>query len=411
MRRLKPQGSSVKPQASSLKPPRGLTLIEVLITMVIFVILAGFTIMAVRQVVAQWAQSERRRVLYEKAAGVLDVMADDIRLAVTREPAGVTEIKARFIGDIEPGAKQQRLAFVRSFESGPERAITFNAGDGRANNLQLQPAAGAPGLAAPAPSGPTGGADRDEYTGTKVGDFKPLGGMALVGYFAKGQTLYRVIRAPVPQAFSPLLTPQGAQVLATDVLFLGFDYWSQNTRGWEAPKGAARNSGPERVWDSTRAISLPPLNQFSLHRGNDSADDMEDDVFPEKVRITVTVDSPLPRCVFTRLLEPISDTGGGLIGVDSTKGFPEGDEADPFILIEDEWLHYKKRIPDCFEVDQRGARGTLPKGHAAGAIVRTGKTFRRVIYIPNWREDTTPDEVWRAWKEAQKNKPRQVLRP
>jgi len=392
---------------------RGLTLVEVLITMTIFVILAGFTIMAVRQVVATWSQSERRRVLYEKAGGVLDIMADDIRLALTREPFGVTESIVRFIGDLEPGTRQQRLAFVRSFEAGPERAITFAAGDGKSNEMRLKPAESGTGptpQSAVAPAAAAGGADRDEYNGLKVGDFKALGGMAVVGYFAKNQTLYRMIHAPVPMALSPLLTPEGSQVLATDVLYLGFDYWSQNTANWEEPKRSTKNTGPEKIWDSTRALSQPPLNQFSLHRGQDSADDMDDDVFPEKVRITVTVDSPMPRCVFGRLVGQLGDTEGGFIEVDNTKGFPEGGEPDPYILVEDEWIHYKKKTVEGFEIDQRGARGTLNKGHQAGATVRTGRTFRRVVYLPNWREDPTPDDQWRAWREAQKYKPRQVLR-
>jgi len=392
--------------------PRGLTLVEVMITLMIFVTLAGFTVMTVREVVAQWTLGERRRVLYEKAAGVLDIMADDIRLAVTREPAGVTENKVRFIGDYDAESRQQRLVFVRSFESGPERAITFNAGDGKPNDMVLKPAADGSGVAAAEQDPATAkGGDAEEYTGLKVGDFKALGGMAMIAYFANKQTLYRVIHAPVPLAFKEQLTPQNAQALATDALYLGFDYWSQNTQGWDMPKNSARNSGPERIWDSTRAISEAPFNHFSLHRGPDSADDADDDVFPEKVRITVTVDSPMPRCVYATLLEKTADTTGGLIFASSTKGFNDGDDQDPFILIDEEWLHYRNKTAEGFEIDQRGARGTLAKGHAVGAVIRQGRTFRRVVYIPNWREDTMPDEQWRAWKAAQKNAPRTIVQP
>jgi hypothetical protein len=232
--------------------------------------------------------------------------------------------------------------------------------------------------------------------------------MAAIGYFLKNRTLYRVIHAPVPQMLSPLLDPGSAQTLAADVLSLGFDYWSQNTQNWEEPK-RGKNTGPEKIWDSTRAISDGPLAQFSLHRGQDSADDLEDDIFPEKVRVTITVDSAMPRCVYAKLVEQVGDTVGGQILVDTTKGFRDGEDQDAYILIDDEWLHYKKKTPTGFEIDQRGARGTACRGHAAGAIVRTGKTFRRIVYIPNWREDTTPDDQWRAYREAQKNKPRRIL--
>jgi hypothetical protein len=118
----------------------------------------------------------------------------------------------------------------------------------------------------------------------------------------------------------------------------------------------------------------------------------------------------MPRCVYTTLLEQTNDTTGGMIFVAATKGFNDGDDQDPLILIDGEWLHYKKKTADGFEIDQRGARGTLAKGHAVGAVIRQGKTFRRVVYIPNWREDTMPDEQWRAFKAAQKNTPRSIVR-
>ncbi len=260
---------------------RGLTLVEVLITMTIFIGLAAFTIMAVREVVAQWTQSERRRVLYENSSGCLETIADDIRLTLTQEPAGVSEIKARMIGDVDPETHNQRLMFVRTFETGPERALTFFAGNGQINNVQAK----APGKAAPADSAqsdvpplPKGGGD--DFTGLKMGNYKALGGLAMVAYFTKNQTLYRVIHAPVPDEMTPLLTPENAQAIAPDVLYLGFEYWSQYTDTWEAPKAREKNNGPEYIWDSTRGLDTPLLRKFRLHRGADSLNDKDDDVFP-----------------------------------------------------------------------------------------------------------------------------------
>src|SRR6185295_16187599 len=114
-----PQGER---EYNSRRPLSGLTLVEVIVTMAIFIVLAAFTIMAVKEVVTSWAVGERRRVMFEKGAGCMDTIADDIRLALTQEPPGVTEIKAKFIGDYDPATRQQRLMFVRSFEAGPERA-------------------------------------------------------------------------------------------------------------------------------------------------------------------------------------------------------------------------------------------------------------------------------------------------
>src|SRR5262249_38329925 len=162
--------------------------------------------------------------LYERAGGVLDVMAVDIRLALTQEPAGVKEVKAKFIGDFvtdDSGIRRQRLMFVRSFETGPERAITANAGDGRPSLAMLK----APGDDSDDAPIPRGGVDAEDYTGTKVGDFRALGGMAMVAYFVQDQKLYRAIHAPVEGQISAIINPARAQLMATDVLFLQFDYW------------------------------------------------------------------------------------------------------------------------------------------------------------------------------------------
>src|SRR5258706_14712117 len=123
-------------------PCAGLALVEVMVTLAIFVILAGFMFLAVKEVVTQWKLTERRRVLYEKAAGVVDIMADDIGVGLTREPPGVSEVKVKFIVDVDPdspNAYWQRLFFLKSFEAGPERANVAKAGAGRPNEMGIQP--------------------------------------------------------------------------------------------------------------------------------------------------------------------------------------------------------------------------------------------------------------------------------
>jgi len=296
---------------------------------------------------------------------------------------------------------------VRSFEAGPERAITFNAGDGIPNDLMFKAGESATTekLAVGKPN-----PDTDDYTGMKVGDFKPLGGMAMIGYFVDKQSLYRAIRAPVPQALSPLLNPAGSQLVATDVLFASFEYWGQDTTTWEEQPPKSKTPGPERIWDSTRSISAKPLSTFRYARGEDSAMDFEDDIFPEKVRITVVVDSPMPRCTFTKLSEDLADNATGFVEADKTRGFSDGGDENSYLLIDNEWIRFKNKSAEGFYIDKRGQRGTRPSAHAAGAIVRQGRVFRRVVYIPNWREDLTTDDEFRLRKEAQSIKPRKPLK-
>ncbi|HYF51125.1 MAG TPA: prepilin-type N-terminal cleavage/methylation domain-containing protein [Planctomycetota bacterium] len=381
------------------KQLRGLTLLEVMVTLVIFLVMALAMFAMISQLVAGWGQSERRRVLYEKAAGVVNVIASDLRLALTHEAPGATEVKVRFIGDYNRNTSAQTVAFVRAFEYGPERAITFFAGDGAANPLMFS--------AGTDPDDPdkkpvpkltknTGNADRDTFDGRRVGDFKALGGMAAVGYFVQNETLYRAIRSPVPQSLNSIMNVAGAQVIATDVLYFAIDYWGQETTSWDEPKGKNLSGGPEKFWDSTRGIDAYPFNRFFLYRGPISLNDPEDDVFPEKVRFTVTIDSPMPRCIWTRLQDDIEE-GTTTIMVEDTRGFPDGGD-DSFIKIGDEWMQLKKRTQDTFVIAKRGVRGTKALGHKAGAVVRAGRTFTRVVHIPNFRSDFSSDDVYFARK-------------
>jgi prepilin-type N-terminal cleavage/methylation domain-containing protein len=393
----------------------GLTLVELLITLAIFLVLAAMMVTIVREVVTQWTLGERRRTVYERASGILDTMADDLRLAMTREPAGVAEVKVKFLGDYEEssGTRRQRLMFVRSFEAGPERAITLNAGDGRGRDMALTPPAD-PNADPPPAKG--GGAEED-YRGLKVGNFRALGGMAMVGFFVRNQTLYRAIKAPVEGDPRDLLDEGTSQKLCDDVLFLQFDYWGQGTYHWDAPSvdGKGEGDGPQPIWDSTRGNVAPPLDKFYLHRHGCEAltlNDPEDDVFPQKVRITVTVDSPMPRCLYTKLAGEISEHETRIF-VDRARGFADGTDngdEDSYLLIEDEWMRYTKKEGDIFLVDQRGARNTTAKGHAAEAVVRQGHTFHRVVFLAGWREDRISDNVYLERKKALDQRPRRILR-
>jgi hypothetical protein len=298
----------------------------------------------------------------------------------------VDTVLVRFLGDVDPKTSSPLFMFVRSFEPGPERALTMMAGDGRPNELGFTPP-DPDGKAGDNPGPRRGRIDGDAFTGTKLGDYKPLGGMAQVAYFAQDRVLYRAIHAPVEVDFAAMLNPAAATPVIEDVLFFDVDYWGQDTTSWE---GLAGRGGPERIWDSTRGLTTGGLRSFYLHRGPDSLNDPEDDVFPVKVRVTLCVDSPFPRCVFTKLS---AETGEGdtQLFADSTRGFPED---NGFILIDKEWIRYRKKTDDSFVVERRGVRGTQAADHAEGALVRIGRTFTRTVFLATFREDFTPDRVW-----------------
>ncbi|MCZ7646518.1 MAG: prepilin-type N-terminal cleavage/methylation domain-containing protein [Planctomycetota bacterium] len=375
---------------------RGLTLVELMITMAIFIVLALALMAMMRESIRVWSQNESSRLLYERAAGGMDRVAADLALTLSSEPAGVDEVRVRLIGDIDPQTGQQRLMFVRSFEAGPERALTLTAGDGKPNVLRLQPFDEDGKTEAPPPSGP---ADRDVYTGRGVGDYMALGGMAQIAYFADGEVLYRGVRAPAVGRFTDLVNPATATPLVQDCLFLGFDYWGMFTTTWKEQPPRSRIRGPEKIWDSTRGINVHPLNKFIYARPPKllSENDPSDDIFPRMIRVTCTVDAPLPGAVHTKLFEELG-ADDGMIYVEDTRGFPPGGAESSYIKIGKEWIHYKERREDAFVADERGARGTVRADHAAESVVRVGRTFSRIVFIPGFREDDTPDEVFEQRK-------------
>ena len=386
--------------------PSGLTLVEVMVTLVIFLFMAVMLLMIVQQVSRAWARGERDRVLHERAAGAMDQIAADLNLALGADPTGVESVRAKFIGDQNNGSA--RMMFVRAFEAGPERALTLTAGDGEPSRLGLRPLTEKQKDEEPPPN--RNGADRDVYTGTKLGDYKPLGGMAAVAWFVDNQTLYRGIRSPVDadMRLSSIANAGTAAAIAEDVLFFDVDYWHQLTASWE---GNDRKSGkypPEKIWDSTRGYAAPPLNQFLFHRDPISLNDPTDDVFPAKVRVTLTVDSPMPRCVHTRLTDPVGPTDER-IRVESVRGFPPGDDNDSFLLIGKEWVRYLRKEGDSFIVAERGARGTTANDHDEDDLVRVGRTFRRTFFVRSYRDDWSSDKDYfeqKDQKRQQKNRKR-----
>ena len=381
----------------STRRPHGLTLVEVMVTLAIFLLMATMLLMIVQQVSQAWSRGERDRLLHERAAGALDQMAADLSLALGAEPTGVDSVRAKFVGDQSNG--NARVMFVRSFEAGPERALTLTAGDGRPSTLKLRPLKKDKdddnGGSKPQPQGRT---DGDDFTGTRLGDYKPLGGMAAVAWFVSNNTLYRGIQSPVGSnlRLSTVAKPAGATPIAEDVLFFDLDYWHQETSSWEGGDVKSGKRGPEKIWDSTRGFTS--LREFYYHRGPISFQDPTDDVFPSKVRITLTVDSPMPRCVYTKLTAPISPSDDR-IPVMSTRGFPPGDDNDSFLLIGKEWIQYEEKDGDGFIVIERGARGTTADNHEEGDVIRVGRTFSRTVFIRNYRDDWSSDKDYFNRKE------------
>jgi hypothetical protein len=387
----------------------GLTLIELLVAMAAVVLIGTMMIAIMSTALGMWGSAERQRKVYARARTVFGYLEDDLGAALTRDPPGGTVRNRLFCEPDRTG--RQVLMLTRTFGAGGERGLAFSAGDGLdAVNL---PAKGDK----PRPDDEdsderSGRADEELYNfedddkdGRVDEDLAPLAGSAQVVYLHRGRELRRAVRSPTGSDFRSMFGR--AQVLAGDVLHFGLLFatprtssefggrdsrnrdlgpltvnWDPNLPKVPTTKNARGPFGPDRLWDSTRGV----LPEFSFYLGPQSKDDGEDDVFPEVVRVVLVLEPHQLRTVRTDTLGYISDTTG-IIEVASTQGFPPPGRDDSYILVDDEWVHYKGMDKRSFIVDRRGARGTPATSHPRGASVRCGRTFTRTFYLPAYRSE------------------------
>jgi len=230
----------------------------------------------------------------------------------------------------------------------------------------------------------------------------PPGGLQEVAYFLQGQkgeipglmTLYRATRSPVGGAgslgaptasaqFSNSWIQQNASPITSGIIWFGLVCWSQHTRSWEEEKvldgqGLGRD-GPtewaELWWDSTRARH----GAFGLHRGASSANNPEDDVFPRRVRLVVTLARD-GDAADARLAGRIN-ASTRLVRITNVEALDPDDVRSRYLRIGNEWMEVLSVSGSELTV-ARGVRSSGAVRHENGEPVLIGRTFVHDIEIP-----------------------------
>ncbi len=242
----------------------------------------------------------------------------------------------------------------------------------------------------------------EAYQNTQPPGLLPPGGLQEVAYFLQGQggdvpgllTLYRATRSPAggpgslgaPSAsamFSNAWIQQNASPVVSGIIWFGLVCWSQNTKEWEEEKVldglGVRSDGPsewsEFWWDSTRARH----GSFGLHRGSGSAGNPEDDVFPRRVRLVVTLarDGSTADAKLTGRI----DAKTRLVRITNTDALDPGDAQSRFLRVGNEWMEVLSMSGSELTV-ARGVRSTGAVRHDSGDPVLIGRTFVHDIEIP-----------------------------
>ncbi|MBI4878199.1 MAG: prepilin-type N-terminal cleavage/methylation domain-containing protein [Planctomycetes bacterium] len=369
---------------------QGFTLIELVTAIAIFGILVGMLSQMIKGALDVWRMGEGGREALERASSLLEFIAADLRMLRADSAPGAGEAPVRLIADhgfydldLDQAEESvlQRLRFVRSC---PEERF-----DSRVR------------LAGDHPGGTAAVSDTEQGGGQA--ELAP-GGLAEIAYatLALPQvgrdpaplTLYRLFRAPIGgegslfqgRLFDDPRRLCGAAVpLADNVLYLGFEFWSRDTLSWkDAPDSAG---GRLTVWDSTRALLLDVegFNRFLLGKGAASLEDGSDDVFPRRVRVTLVLERDEDEAATVRLAAAMTSTSNTL-RPDTFKPFAGARPPHPFLKVEGEWMEWSQAAEGDVRV-LRGARNTGRRAHAAGARLRFGQTFQRVVELPVFRED------------------------
>ncbi len=348
----------------------GMTLIELLVALSVFLILGSSLVMFLRIGIDTWRIGEIRRETFERGQSIVDQIEDDLRSMYPNSYHGdAGEVDVLLLSDYDLSGRQ-RLRFVRSLAGETRHPITRRAGS------------------------LTGGfADYDfenDAIESRAGLLRATGGLQEVVYLSDPnpeiELLWRGVRSPIGGERSLLIEenvyPEDGGVrhcrpFADGILYLEYNFWGTNTISWTGQGGA--HSG----WDSTRGI----LAEEPTFSGVGSRHDPRDDVFPSRVQVVLVL-RPARVSRFGRIRSFV-DEDDDVIQLDNTQHYPEA--AFPYVRIGSEWIRYETIRGRSLIGCTRGVRGTEAAEHPIGEVAVYGTTFSRVIRIPAARDSLWED--------------------
>ncbi|MGE3165111.1 MAG: type II secretion system protein J [Planctomycetota bacterium] len=367
-------------RAPANHPQQGLTLIELLVALTIFLFLGGALVMFLRVGIDTWRVGEVRREAYERAQAVIDELVDDLSCTFSdpsKGTGGVVDVL--LLSDYDPNGRQ-RLRFVRTLAGEMRHPITQRAGALTGAQFDYDYV--------------------DDARESAQGLLRAPGGLQEIAYVMDCDPtvdmLWKGLKSPIGGAgtlFDDLsiydvtgdVTAMTRRVrpFVDGVMYLEFNFWADATVTWASDDPGL--NGPQSWWDSTRGILDPPATGRAA-TGHDptSRHEWRDDVFPSRVQVVLVL-RPARAVRFATLKSALgaSDTR---IRVNNTSGYPDG--AFQYLKIGQEWIRYGKLTKSEFTELERGVRGTTATEHPVGTAVYYGTTFTRVVRIPSARHST-----------------------
>lgn len=372
----------------------GMTLIEVLVAFVVFVLLIAALVGLANTGLDTWTAGETRKDSYDRAQALLDQISQDLR-----NMAGENVIHVDGRDELMP------MALLCDFDDNRSQRVRFVRG-GDMERIRVQPQMQ---IKKKTPSMYYGDYWEIAYVMDSDGTKNTL--YRAIRYFDR-RTEYTLLRDQDIARTNAKFFQDYATPLEKGVLFLGFKFWTQDTVTWNAQttryftcsfaphrpmvqlsapgkcsicgkpaveKLVTEAESPSLIWDSTRKVE----QTFRYHKRRQDRTD-PDFVYPEIVQITLVMESHVSQVRGLKLTQPLGEQDM-VIKVTDTSGLP-----DPpyYVKVGNEWIEYEDRSYDEIRVRRRGARGTKAQPHAQGQDVRFGDTFVTEVRLPVYRPAT-----------------------
>jgi len=387
------------PRLPLLRARAGMTLVELLAAMAIFLGLAGMILQVLGGGLDLWNAGEKSRSENERASALLDRLSAELRHLVAAD-GGEGAPRVRLLcdavaldsdGDGTHDFRSQRLVFVRRLveeRAHPplQRAGTWGAGD-------------APFLGAIDSPDARFQATEELVEEALVPQFDQRAGHE--GRFI----LWRALKSPIggPESLFALAAKddgglQGAALepLAEHMLWFGVGLIDESVEDPSATPGDGK--GPLVTWDSTRGV-LPDgdgWTGFRHARGPVSLKDADDDVFPTAIRLSVIMADPPDQGPQAEIAGDLPATSG-TARVDLLNGryLRKLGATARYVKIGHEWAQAAESDGQSLVLVARGLWGTTPVVHLAGSKVLVGERFERTIPLPCGRSDLVARDVQR----------------
>jgi len=370
----------------------GLTLVELVLALGLLALLMLAVVQLFDRALGTWRTAETRRSVMEQAAVLTELLQRDLRGMESGARGDLLVEWVRFDTDGD-GIKESlwpRLRLVRQ-ASGAEiarmkrdarlaeaaRVATLRGGRGEVGTLagevvQLERAS----------------PEQVEVVWMVVPASRQDKDARSEGLVWRGER--RVTDAETVSFFDPRfigasnLPPGGATELVTGgVLWMNVLLAAQTSvvhDGWQLTKDL---SGAATSWDAW-SRGRPDAG---LHAWNEPQVGMPKartrPVLPRRVRIELEFERPIDRLRRTRLVDPV-DNQATVLRVDDGRALPEAPGS--FVLVDAEWMRIGT-LDGRRVVVQRGARGTTPVDHKAGAMLHWGLPMVSETTVATYRED------------------------